>query len=113
MNKILLTLCGLVLLAGCTSSQFSMYKTKDPETQWNITASKAPITNYISIAIDDSVVVSEKPAPFSNTIDARGTYRGHDVHFFSVYNAGILGIFGAGWETTVVVDNDLAARFKL
>lgn len=113
MNKTLLAVCGLVLLAGCTASQFSPYKSKNSETQWNITASKAPIINKISIAINDSVVVAEKPGPFSNTIDAKGFYQGHEVHFFSVYNNGIMGIFGAGWETTVLVDNDLAARFKL
>jgi hypothetical protein len=113
MNKTLLTICGLVLLAGCTASQFSMYKSKNSETQWNITASKAPITNTISIAINDSVVVAKKPAAFANTIDAKGTYQGHEVHFFSTYNNGILGVFGAGWETTVLVDNELAARFTL
>ena len=113
MNKTLLAICGLVLLAGCTESQFSMYKSKNSETQWNITASKAPITNTISIAINDSVVVADKPAPFANTIDAKGTYQGHEVHFFSTYNNGILGVFGAGWETTVLVDNELAARFTL
>jgi hypothetical protein len=109
----LLALCGLVLLTGCTASQFASYKTKNSETQWNITGSKAPITGKISIAINDSVVVTEKAAAFANTIDAKGTYRGHEVHFFSVYNNGIMGIFGAGWETTVLVDNELAARFTL
>jgi hypothetical protein len=113
MNKTLLAICGLVLLAGCTASQFSSYKSKNSQRQWNITASKAPITNTISIAVDDSVVVTKKPAAFANTIDAKGTYQGHEVHFFSTYNNGILGIFGAGWETTVLVDNELAARFTL
>jgi hypothetical protein len=108
-----LAVCGLALLAGCSASQFTLYKSKDSATQWNITGSKAPITNKISIAVNDSVVVADKPAAFSNTIDASGTYQGHDVHFFAVYNNGILGIFGAGWETTVLVDNELAARFKL
>ena len=113
MNKSLLAICGLVFLAGCTSSQFSQYKSKNTEIQWNITASKAPITNKISIAINDSVIVEEKPAPFANTIEAKVIYQGHEVHFFSVHNEGVLGIFGAGWETTVLIDNDLAARFKL
>jgi len=113
MNKTLLAVCGLVLLAGCAASEFSMYKSKNSDTQWNITGSKTSLTNQISIAINDSVVVVDKPAAFSNTIEAKGTYRGHDVHFFAVYNTGVLGIFGAGWETTVLVDNELAARFKL
>jgi hypothetical protein len=113
MNKTLLALCGLMLLAGCTASQFASYKSKNSEMQWNITGRKAPITNKISIAINDSVVVAEKPAAFANTIDAKGTYQGHEVHFFSTYNNGIFGIFGAGWETTVLVDNELAARFSL
>ena len=113
MYKTLVVICGLMLLTGCTASQFSMYKTKNSEKQWNITGSKAPITNRISIAINDSIVVAEKPAAFANTIDAKGTYQGHEVHFFATYNNGIMGIFGAGWETTVLVDNDLAARFKL
>ena len=113
MKKTLLVICGAVLLAGCTASQFSSYKSKNSELQWNITASKAPVTSTISIAVNDSVVVASKPAPFANTIDAKGTYQGHEVHFFSTYNNGILGIFGAGWETTVLVDNELAARFTL
>jgi hypothetical protein len=113
MNKTLLAICGLVLLAGCTASQFSMYKPKNAVTQWNITGSHGPLSGKISIAINDSVVVADKPAAFANTIDAKGTYRGHEVHFFAVYNNGILGVFGAGWETTVLVDNELAARFKL
>lgn len=112
-TKTLLVICGLVLLAGCGASQMSSYTPKNFERQWNITASKSAITNMISIAINDSVVVADKPAAFANTIEAKGTYQGHEVHFFSVYNNGILGIFGAGWETTVLVDNDLAARFKL
>jgi hypothetical protein len=57
--------------------------------------------------------VADKPAAFANTIDAKGTCRGHEVHFFAVYNNGILGIFGAGWETTVLVDNELAVHFTL
>ena len=109
----LLSVFGLALLAGCTSSQFSSYQAKNPETRWNITGSKAPITSMISIAINDSVVVADKPAAFSNTIDAKGMYQGHEVHFFAVYNNGIMGIFGTGWETTVLVDNEMAARFKL
>lgn len=114
MNKtLLLAICGVVLLAGCAASEFSMYKTKNSDTEWNITGSKTSITNTISIAINDSVVVTDKPAAFSNTIEGKGTYQGHAVHFFAVYNNGILGIFGAGWETTVLVDNELAARFKL
>ena len=113
MTKTLLAICALVLLAGCAASEMSSYKSKNVEMEWNITASKTAITNTISIAINDSVVVSDKPAAFANTIDAKGTYRGHEVHFFSVYNNGIMGIFGAGWDTTVLVDNDMAARFKL
>jgi hypothetical protein len=113
MNKILPAACGLVLLAGCAASEIASYTMKNSDTQWNITGRKTSITNNISIAINDSVVVTDKPAAFSNTIEAKGTYRGHEVHFFSVYNNGILGIFGAGWETTVLVDNELAARFKL
>jgi hypothetical protein len=112
-TKALLAICGLVLLAGCGASQMSSYTSRNAGMQWNITASKTAVTNTISIAINDSVVVSDKPAAFANTIEGKGTYRGHEVHFFSVYNNGILGIFGTGWETTVLVDNDLAARFKL
>ncbi len=112
-NTLFTVICGLVLFVGCTSSQSSMYSSKNSEKEWNITASKTPITNWISIAVNDSVVAGDKPAAFSNTIEARGMYQGHDVHFFSVYNNGILGIFGAGWETTVLVDKELAARFKL
>ncbi|MBK7256947.1 MAG: hypothetical protein IPI01_03865 [Ignavibacteriae bacterium] len=113
MSRSLLALAALLMLAGCGSSQLSSYKSRTAETPWNITASKASITNTISIAINDSVVVAAKPAPFANTIDAKGTYRGVVVHFFSTYNSGILGIFGTGWETTVLVDNELAARFTL
>ena len=113
MPRSLLAIGALLLLAGCGSSQFSSYRSKAAETPWNITATKASISNTISIAINDSVVVEAKPAPFANTIDAKGTYRGAVVHFFSTYNSGILGIFGTGWETTVLVDNELAARFKL
>jgi hypothetical protein len=113
MNRSILAICGLVLLVGCTASQFSTYTPKNVDRQWKITGSKTPITNNISIAINDSVVVADKPAAFANTIDAKGKYQGHEVHFFSTYNNGILGIFGAGWETTVLVDKELAARFKL
>jgi hypothetical protein len=113
MRNTLLAICSLILLAGCTASQSSVYAPKDTERQWNITATKSPITSTISIVINDSVIVAEKPAAFANTIDAKGTYRGHEVHFFSTYNSGVLGIFGAGWETAVLVDNELAARFSL
>ena len=112
-TKTLLAICAVVLLAGCGASQMSSYSSKNAEMQWNITATKSAVTNVISIAINDSVVVSDKPAAFANTIEGKGTYRGHEVHFYSVYNSGVLGIFGTGWETTVLVDNDLAARFKL
>ena len=113
MKKSLLVVCGLVFLAACTSSQFSMYTPKNSEKQWNITASKPALTPVISVAINDSVVVGASIAPFSNTCDAKGMYRGHEVHCFAVYNNGIIFGIGAGWETTVLVDNEMAARFKL
>ena len=111
--SVLLVICSVVFLGGCGASEFTMYKTKNSETQWTITGNKTAVTNTISIVINDSVVVTGKPAAFANTIDATGTYRGSAVQFFAVYNSGILGLFGVGWETTVLVDNELAARFKL
>lgn len=113
MKNLFLGICGLLWLAGCTASQSALYQPKSTEKQWSITAKKAPVTNMVSIVVNDNVVVEAKPPAFSNTIDAKGTYEGHEVRFFSVYNNGIMGIFGAGWETTVLVDNELAARFKL
>jgi hypothetical protein len=113
MNKSLLAVCCLLFLAACTSSQFSMYAPKNSEKQWNITASKPALSPKISVAVNDSVVVVASIAAFSNTCDAKGMYRGHEVHCFAVYNNGIIFGIGAGWETTVLVDNELAARFKL
>jgi hypothetical protein len=113
MTKTVLALSCLLVFAGCATSQMASFTSKTAETQWKITASKSSISSMISIAINDSVVVEEKPAPFSNTIEAKGVYQGHEVHFYSVYNSGILGLFGTGWETTVLVDKELAARFKL
>ena len=105
--------CGLILIAGCTASQSSLYSPRNGGNQWNISATKSSLSGVISIAINDSIVVADKPAAFSNTVEGKGTFQGREVHFFSVYNNGILGIFGTGWETTVLVDKELAARFKL
>ena len=112
MNKTLLAICALVLLAGCTASQFSLYRPKNSERQWNITATKPPMSSKISIAVNDTVVVAESPALFSYSFEAKGMYQGHEVRFYAVYNNGFLGI-GSGWETTVFIDNEMAARFKL
>ena len=112
MNKNLLAICGLVLLAGCTASQFSFYTPENSRKKWNITATKPPLSDKISIAVNDSVVVAESPGLFTYSFEARGMYQGHIVRFYAVHNDGFLGI-GAGWETTVFIDNEMAARFRL
>jgi hypothetical protein len=112
MNKTLLTICALALLAGCTASQFSLYTPENSGAKWNITATKPPLSNKISIAVNDSVVVEKSPGLFTYSFEARGMYQGHIVRFYAVHSEGFLGI-GEGWETTVFVDNEMAARFRL
>ena len=112
MKKTLVAICALLFFAGCSSSQFALYRPKNSEKQWNITATKAPIGAKITIAVNDSVVIAESPGLLSRSFEAKGTYRGHEIKFYAVYNDGFLGI-GAGWETTIFVDNEMASRFKL
>ena len=112
MKKTLVVVCALIFLAGCGSSQFALYRPKNSEKQWNITASKNSFGNKISVAINDSIIVADSPSLFSHSFEAKGTYQGHVVKFYAVYNDGFLGI-GAGWETTIYVDNEMASRFKL
>ena len=112
MKKTFVAICALILFAGCSSSQFALYRPKNSEKQWNITASQAAIGNKITVAINDSVVIADSPGLFSQSFESKGTYQGHEIKMYSVHNNGFLGI-GAGWETTVFIDNEMAARFKL
>jgi hypothetical protein len=112
MKKSLLAIGVLVVLAGCTASQFSLYTPENTGTKWNITASKPPLSDKITIAVNDSVVVEKAPGIFTYSFEARGMYQGHIVRFYAVHSEGFFGI-GEGWETTVFVDNEMAARFRL
>jgi hypothetical protein len=112
MNKTLLAICALMLLAGCTASQFSLYTPENTGTKWNITATRPPLSDKITIAVNDSVVVEKAPGLFTYSFEARGMYQGHIVRVYAVHSEGFLGI-GEGWETSVFVDNEMAARFRL
>ena len=76
----------LLFFAGCSSSQFALYRPKNSDTQWNITANKSFACGKISVVINDSVVVAESPGIFTYSFEAKGTYKGHEVKFYAVYN---------------------------
>ena len=112
MKNTLVAICALLFFAGCSSSQFALYRPKNSERQWNVTAKIDHFGNKITVAINDSVVVSDSPGLFSHSFEAKGTYQGNEVKFYAVYNDGFLGI-GSGWEITIYVDNEMASKIQI
>jgi hypothetical protein len=53
-----------------------MDKQENSRAEWKITRSKTAIT------INHRIVVADKPDAFANTIDAKETHQGHEVHLF-------------------------------
>ena len=111
MRTTLFAFFALLYFAGCSSSQFALYRPKNSENQWNISVSKNAIGKF-TVSINDSIVIAESPGLISHTLEAKGTYQGHEIKLFAVYNSGFLGI-GSGWETTIFIENEIATRFKL
>jgi hypothetical protein len=69
----------IVLLAGCTSTQFTMYKPSDSAPGWRITVDKKPIGEVFLCSINDSLVIEESFGLFSNNFEKDGTYSGKPV----------------------------------
>jgi len=112
MKNRILQILACVFIVGCVASQYAMYRPQGSDEQWNITASRDAMSSTISVSINDSLIVEDYPALFSTSFEAKGKYQGKEVKYHAVYNNGFLGI-GAGWETTIFVDNEMAARFRL
>ena len=70
----------LLLAAGCSSTQSSMYKPTDSNTGWKINVTKKPsITDEFILTINDSVVISDTFPLIGDNFEKTGTYRGKKV----------------------------------
>lgn len=70
----------LLLAAGCSSTQSSMYKPTDSNTGWKINVTKKPsITDEFILTINDSVVIKDTFPLIGDNFEKTGTYRGKKV----------------------------------
>ncbi|MGD0591719.1 MAG: hypothetical protein ABSA44_13125 [Bacteroidota bacterium] len=68
-----------LLLAACSSSQFTLYKPTENDPGWRVAVSKKPITNNFVCTINDSIVVEESFGLFSNNFEKDGQYHGKKI----------------------------------
>lgn len=68
-----------LLLAACASSQVILYKPSESEAAWRITVTKKPLSTIFECVINDSSVVSEPFALFSNNLEKDGIYGGKKI----------------------------------
>jgi hypothetical protein len=100
-----------LIVAGCASSSNLTFRPKgSSEDAWRIVTTKTG--NGVKVMVNDSLVVDESLGIFARSGDFSGKYLGHNVTVHFIYDNGFLGI-GAGWETTVYIDGELAGRSKL
>ncbi|MEO6694799.1 MAG: hypothetical protein ABIY50_11940 [Ignavibacteria bacterium] len=81
MNYIKFTiLLFAIAIAGCSSSQSTMYKPGDGGTGWKINVTKkASLGDEFVCTINDSVVISESFPLFGDNMEKSGRYRGKKV----------------------------------
>ena len=63
-----------LVFAACASSQVILYKPSEAESAWRITVTKKPLSTIFECVINDSSVVSESFALFSNNLEKDGFY---------------------------------------
>lgn len=81
------------------------------DQSWKVSARLTALNN-VNVWVNDSLIIDQSIGVFSSRADFSGEYRSSKVNVFMTYNSGILGI-GAGWETIVSIDGEIAGRFKL
>jgi hypothetical protein len=99
------------LFVGCASSSNLVFRPKgSTDNSWQIVTTKTG--NGVKVVVNDSTVIDESLGIFARSGDFSGKYKDHNVTVHLMYDSGFLGI-GAGWETTVFIDGELAGRSKL
>lgn len=109
--RTLLAALVCVMFVGCASSSNLTFRPKgSTEDSWRIVTTKTG--NGVKVTVNEAVVIDESLGIFSHSGDFTGKYKEHTVTLHLVYDNGFLGI-GAGWESTVFIDGELAGRAKL
>lgn len=109
--KILAAVLVCLIFAGCASSSNLTFRPKgSSEDSWRIVTTKTG--NGVKVTVNETLVIDESLGIFSRSADFSGKFKEHNVTVHLMYDSGFLGI-GAGWETTVYVDGELAGRSKL
>ncbi|HLG33035.1 MAG TPA: hypothetical protein VI362_08320 [Ignavibacteriaceae bacterium] len=71
----------IILLAGCSTSQFTYYSTSEEEEPWRISVEKNPWESFACV-INDSTVIEETFPVFGFTYDTfekDGMYEGKNI----------------------------------
>jgi hypothetical protein len=68
-----------LMLTGCASTQFTLYKPSEDEPSWRITVVKEAIGEKFVCSIDDTVVIEANFALFKNSFEMDGTHLGKPV----------------------------------
>ncbi len=70
----------LLVAAGCSSTQSTLYKPSDESEAWKVNVIKKPsVTEEFVCTINDSVVISESFPLFGDNFEKSGKYRGKKV----------------------------------
>ena len=69
----------VLVIASCSTSQFTLYKPIEDEASWRVSVVKKAIANKFVCTINDSVVVEESFGFFSSTFEKDGHFQGKSV----------------------------------
>jgi len=114
MHKFQLLIITLAIaLASCTASQFATYRPAgSSDSNWEINVKHTSgVTQNFKVVINDSTVIDASANFFTGRLERKSEYRGENIKLIVTYSSGFLG-FGAGFESMVLINNELAGKFK-
>ena len=102
-----------IALVACTSSEYATYRpagSNQPNWQINVYHKSGAKQNF-RVVINDSTVINKNANFFTGNLESEGHYREKDVKLMVSYSRGFLG-FGSHYNALVMVNNELAGKFR-
>ena len=109
----LMFIIAVSILVGCTASQLATYRPAGSnDSNWEINVKHTSgVTQNFKVVINDSTVIDASANFFTGRLERKSKYRGEEIKLIVTYSSGFLG-FGAGFESIVLVNNEMAGKFK-
>jgi hypothetical protein len=97
-----------MLFVACSSSQEFTYRPLNNPELWNIRIEKGSVSGQFEVYVNDEMIFEETPSMFTDSIDEKSDYKGHQFRFMVNKTTDFWG--GEEYKAILFCDNEMISR---